>query len=336
MAPRRRTKLPPNTKPHGRGFRGVVTIEGRRRYGPVHRTPDEAAAWVRSILGSTGDEAAPLTLATAQLLLEQDLVETGARDGTVRYYRRACLELQRVLGPDLLLHQLDAPAIRHYLDVRKRKGIALQTIVRKELATLRRICRLAMRHGQLAHDPFARVQLPRVRTGRFDTISPAQVASAIERIAAENQQHADIVALLWFACLRRAEAARLTAQDVDLPGRRLFVEGKTRDRYRPIATALVPHLERLIEAAGDGPLVQGGVRKIEHLFARWARRLDLGAFSPHVLRHGFASDLLARGTPPHVVASLMGHSGLRMLERYFHAQDQSLRAAVDAIGTPRT
>ena len=45
----------------------------------------------------------------------------------------------------------------------------------------------------------------------------------------------------------------------------------------------------------------------------------------HSLRHTFASWLVQRGTPLYEVAKLMGHSTIRMTERYSHLAPDSLR-----------
>lgn len=322
----------PRIRRHGSGFRGVAAILGRRAYGPTFATIEEAQGWLDSLSRVGPDAGEPLTLASGFELLQRDLADTGAAEGTVSFYARAKLELATVFGADVRLDELNEAAVRFYIDKRKRRGVALQTIVRKELGTLRRIIKLAMDSGRLGRDPLAGVRMPKVRGGRFDTISAVDVAKAIATIRAKNADHADIVELIWRTSMRRAEVARLTVEDVDLAARRLFVRGKTVDRYRPIGDALVPVLERMIARAKDGKLVSS-MRKIEKVFDWWKDKLGLDAFSPHVLRHGFASDLLNRGVAAPLVASLMGHSGLRMLDRYFHAQDSALRAAVDQLGT---
>lgn len=335
MSQKKRKKQPvpaPGVRRHGSGFRGVATILGRRAYGPTFPTIEQAQAWLESLQRVGPAAGEPLTLATGLQLLDRDLADTGAAAGTVSFYHRAVLELSTVLGADTRLDEIGEAAVRFYIDKRKRQGVALQTIVRKELGTLRRIVRLAMDSGRLGRDPLAGVRMPKVRGGRFDVISADDVAKAIATIRASNQDHADIVELIWRTSMRRSEVARLVVADVDLPARRLFVRGKTVDRYRPIGDALVPVLERMIARSCDGRLVSS-MRKIEKVFAWWRTKLGLDAFSPHVLRHGFASDLLNRGVAAPLVASLMGHTGLRMLDRYFHAQDSALRAAVDQLGT---
>lgn len=317
---------------HGSGFRGVATVLGRRAYGPTYRTIEEAEAWLATIDVTDPRQTGPLTLKDGLTLLLRDLADSGGADGTIAFYRRAHLELAAVLGEDTRLDMIDERAVRFYLDRRKRDGIALQTIVRKELGTLRRIIRLAIAAGRLGRDPMAKVRMPKVRGGRFESIDAAVVDKAIADIRAENVDHADIVELIWRTSMRRAEVARLTVADVDLQARKLFVRGKTVDRYRPIGDRLAPVLERMVARAGpDGRLVSS-MRKIEKLFAWWRDKLGLPVFSPHVLRHGFASDLLNQGVAASVVASLMGHSGVRMMDRYFHAQDAALLAAVDALG----
>lgn len=337
MSTRKRKKkpdLPPRIRAKGDGFRAVVVLAGRRVYGPTFPTVEEAVDWLGTVDRTGPDAMQPLTLDDGLELLLADLADSGAADGTVQFYDRAHLELCYVLGGDMRLDQIDGKAVRIYLDRRKREGIALQTIVRKELGTLRRIIRLAMATGRLGRDPMVGVKMPRVRTGRFDVIAAEVVDDAIAKVRADNPDHADIIELVWRTGLRRAEAARVQVQDIDFAGRRLFVRGKTNDRYRPIATDLDPVLRRMIERTDGQPgtAIISSARKIENLFTRWGEKLGLPAFSPHVLRHGFVSDLLDQGHSPAVVASLVGHTSLRQLPRYYHAGDAALRAAADALG----
>lgn len=51
----------------------------------------------------------------------------------------------------------------------------------------------------------------------------------------------------------------------------------------------------------------------------------------HVLRHTFATNVALSGVPLHVLQKLMGHSTIKMTERYSHASDQSLKDAVNML-----
>ena len=330
----RKRRLPERIRAHGSGFRAVVTVLGRRVYSPTFEKVAEAEAW-RDSIARRKPSGAPLTLDDGLDLLLDDLRDSNAADGTRAFYDRAHLELCYVLDGATRLDQIDGAAIRLYIERRQREGVALQTIVRKELGTLRRIIRLAMATGRLGRDPMQGVKLPRVRTGRFEVVTAEQMDAALAKVRAANQDHADIIELSWRTGLRLSELARIHHEDVDLPNRRLFVRGKTNDRYRPIATALVPVLERMLARSEGKPTLVSSVKKIEKVFYFWKKKLGLQAFSTHVLRHGFVSDLLNQGAPPPVVASLVGHTSLRQLPRYYHASDPALIAAADALGQGR-
>ncbi len=62
------------------------------------------------------------------------------------------------------------------------------------------------------------------------------------------------------------------------------------------------------------------------------RRAGIPAVNPSkILRHTFASRLLARGVPPSVVARLMGHTTVGLLDTYGHFTADDLRAGMVAL-----
>ena len=60
-----------------------------------------------------------------------------------------------------------------------------------------------------------------------------------------------------------------------------------------------------------------------------AAGLDAESVSPHVLRHAFASHLLAGGADLRVVQTLLGHADIATTQIYTHVLDEKLRSLVE-------
>jgi integrase/recombinase XerD len=72
---------------------------------------------------------------------------------------------------------------------------------------------------------------------------------------------------------------------------------------------------------------------VADLVTRLRRRTGIGGFSPHVLRHGYATRLLRAGVPVEVVAELLGHASAAVTSQtYSHLTVEDHRRALVAAG----
>jgi site-specific recombinase XerD len=75
---------------------------------------------------------------------------------------------------------------------------------------------------------------------------------------------------------------------------------------------------------------------VGELLATASRRAGLDpAIRPHQLRHAFASNVADAGGGIDVVADLLGHASITSSQGYSHPDPSRLRAAVDAVPSPR-
>ncbi|HET6983760.1 MAG TPA: site-specific integrase [Myxococcaceae bacterium] len=115
----------------------------------------------------------------------------------------------------------------------------------------------------------------------------------------------------------------------------------SRDRFVPMPESALAALERQEARALSGPYVfpradgtQHDRQDLTNGFHGVARRAGVPPFGPHTLRHTYASHLVMRGTPLLVVRDLLGHSDVRMTERYSHLAPAIPEAHVARLDEP--
>jgi site-specific recombinase XerD len=74
---------------------------------------------------------------------------------------------------------------------------------------------------------------------------------------------------------------------------------------------------------------------VNDLVAAAARRAGIAAVHPHQMRHAFASNVLDAGGTLDEVQDLLGHASISSTQVYAHPDPARLRAAVDAVPSPR-
>lgn len=321
----------------------MFAVDGVRERSPTYDTPEAAAQWKADFLDGKlrppGD-ALELTLGGALQLILEDIEATGARDGTRSFYcDHARTLFAHFGGKAAKLHLIAKGDIEAFVRKRRAAGVTASTIVKKELQVLKRMLRLARDAGyQLPVDPFAKLRLPTVRTGRFDFLTQERVEDLVAAMRKHRARlagwHADIVEILFATGLRRAELFRLTVRDIDFEAGRIFVDGKVRPRYQTFGKALEPVLRRLVAAAGKGGAIVARPDGLEQAFQTWQRRLGEPRMTPHVLRHSFGSAMASR-VGPFDLMGLMGHSSLTQTSRYFHARGDAVRDALDSLRLDR-
>ena len=162
-----------------------------------------------------------------------------------------------------------------------------------------------------------------------------------------------IIRVLADTGMRRSELVGLTTRDLLLEGGRSYlrVHGKgARDRKIGITPDLARRLRRFISSrhghdtdriftslyrrpTGEfAPITESGITQmVTHLGARAGLTKKV---SPHTFRHTAATMMLRRGMNAILVAQVLGHSSLQMVQRvYSHlAPDDAHRALMDALG----
>lgn len=273
--------------------------------------------------------------------INRDMVVHGRAKHTRDGYRYALLRFSRWLDDSkqmpVAINEITPEDVEDYVLYLEAQRYAVMTR-RHILCALRGLFRYGVQQTAIAVDPSQGIPYPPAPQRPPFHLEPDEVEKLI--VGAERPIVRALSATLFMTGLRISEAVGLKLGDVDLKHGRLLVRhGKgNKSRVVPICKRLRSLLLDYLVA--HRPAVSGdnffatssgkfGVDYAGHLVAEEARRLGLrGRVTPHVLRHSFATCLLANGTDLYRISVLLGHSSTRTTAIYAHIADRELEQAV--------
>lgn len=210
--------------------------------------------------------------------------------------------------------------------------------------------RAAVRHRMESEgmsEADVRAALPRIRGRKGKTreaLSPDALAAYYAAVEAEARDPVrTILLLLPRSGLRITEACRLRRSEVVERGDRLVLRfrGKgDKERVVPLGaegSALLRTYMASVMAGEDylfpgrgGPITDAAVRRVTRII-RDAHGI-MADLSPHVLRHTYATSLLAEGVDVRSLQALLGHEAIATTMRYLHPSTDDLARTVDKKG----
>ena len=236
-------------------------------------------------------------------------------------------------------HQLDVASvtesdIREWLMERSEQGDQPATM-RHKVQALRALYRYLLRHGQVATNPAAHVELaklakPLPKYVREKTVD-AVLDDEIDTDDFTQVRDRLVVMLFYETGIRLSELIGLQDTAVDVDKCELKVRGKRdKDRIVPFGAELSQWIKRyralragvkaecgnLLVTLKGKPLYPSLVYHVVH--DSLAAAGGTGKLSPHVLRHTFATVMLNNGAELNSVKELLGHESLAATQVYTH------------------
>lgn len=240
------------------------------------------------------------------------------------------------------MNSLTPSDVRDYISCRKSRGVSNAT-VNREIALLSGAINYANRQWDWELPNVAKGRKLKEGEGRVRWISHEEAASLIQ--AAEQEPKAphlaDFIRLALNTGCRAGELLGLEWRRVDLQAGLIHLEpdhtktGKRRSvpMNRTSRDAIVNRLRfrarmcpgsRWVFSREDGSRIQS----VKRSFATACRRAGIEDFRIHDMRHTCAAWLVSAGVPLTEVRDLLGHSTVKMTERYAHLAPENVRAAV--------
>jgi integrase len=328
-------RLPKNVYKRGSKFYFRVKMNGRE---------------IRQSLGSNLQEArrrAPLLLQSLQSrAMEPEHAGTVAEfaDRWLREYlaqrrnqkgqRLVAQRLRDFVLPILGSYQIREVKREHLRALRasmETKGRAAQT-VRHVLSDVRCLFRYAVEVGELSESPFRASIMPKIPEEAPKRLSDEEVSRIL---AATPPKYEVAVRLALLTGLRWGELHCLHRRNVkELPEPHLVIEHTKSGKVRrvPLVPEAVEVLRRERERTSS-LFVLGFRAKNPCSFVERIGRKARVRWHFHQLRHTFASRWLERGGSIEMLRYILGHSTVRVTERYGRVSDTAVFAEVKRLGS---
>lgn len=276
--------------------------------------------------------------------LEMLAAERGAARNTLAAYQADLENLSAFLGAGAA--QASAADLGAYVESLHTDGRSARTAARR-ISALRQFFLFLLREGIRADNPAQELAMPRLPQSLPKNLSEAEVSqlfvAAREITGVPGLKTLAGLEILYATGLRVTELLSLPAAALATDAAMLLIKGKGgRERIVPLSDAAKEAALALRAGYGDQkprylfagrnpkqPMTRQGFALLLKQVAL-AAGLDPTRLSPHVLRHSFASHLLAHGADLRSLQKLLGHADIATTQIYTHVLAERLQRLVEA------
>lgn len=248
-------------------------------------------------------------------------------------------------GADVSWQQLVTDDFRAWEAEQMERGYS-PSYVKKNMAALRSMYRFLLREGRVKVDPVRLVKNPKQQKRLPTFVRESEMDRLFEYydfgegyLGVRNRT---ILLLLYHTGIRASELCGLNVEDIDLDGSSLQVTGKgDKQRVVPfgeeLRDSLYIYMRAREEFLADGDEESALFLTSRHHRIAYAELLAVvkdalsavttqSRRSPHVLRHSFATAMLAHGAQLEAIQQLLGHETVATTAIYTHTTLSELKS----------
>ena len=239
-----------------------------------------------------------------------------------------------------------ASDIRNYIEHLNNINEKDKTIARK-IVSIKTFFDYLMKIGKLSTNPSEKIESPKVKKTLPKVLNKKEVLMLlnIKPDSAKKWRDKAMIELMYAAGLRVSELVNLEVNDINLSDCYVRIYGKgKKERIVPIASSTVELLDNyinvyrpsllkgyftdkvFISSYGKGITRQGFFKILKKTAKEVGIEKD---FSPHTLRHSFATHLLENGADLRSIGEMLGHENIKTTQIYTHISNNKKRKDYD-------
>ena len=272
------------------------------------------------------------------------LIEKKYSNNTIASYRNDLKIFSEYMPSDL--NKINAKKLKDYLVHLKKLKLSEKSIAHN-ITVLRSFYKYLMIEKVVKENPIALIELPKIKKTIPSVLSYDEITTLLnievnDKYTARNKA---MLELMYATGLRVSELVNVKLSDIDLINALIRTMGKgSKERIIPLGDYAITALNIYINLYRDSFLIKGrseylfinnhGEKMSRVGFFKIIKKLALEKgiktkFSPHTLRHSFATHLLDAGADLRSIQELLGHSDIKTTQIYTHVSKQKIRQDYD-------
>ncbi len=243
---------------------------------------------------------------------------------------------------DIKLKDITEKDIKNFIKYLKEEKLT-NISIRRAITTLKSFYKFLIIEKIVIYNPVEYVEPPKTAKKIPTVLSKEEITKLldIELVDKFSYRNKAMIELMYATGLRVSELVNLKLNDIDLHENILKTMGKgNKERFIPIGeyatSIIIEYLHKarpeflenkrseylFVTKLGDKMTREHFFRIIKNL----AKKKEITTnFSPHTLRHSFASHLLDNGADLRTIQELLGHSDISTTQIYTHVSRDSLK-----------
>lgn len=282
--------------------------------------------------------------------IEMMVAERGATKNTVEAYGRDLQDLEAfVRSKGRALHKAKISDLKNYLKTLHDADFSPRTQARKS-STFREFYKFLYTEGVRTDNPADAIESPKLGKPLPKYLTEKEISRMLKEASSDKTPHgkraAALLETLYATGLRVSELVSLPLATAARATDSIVVMGKgQKERLVPLNSKAIKTIHDYIAVRDEflkkgrvskwlfpsnsksGHLTRDGFYKIIKQIASDAG-VSPSKVSPHVIRHSFASHLLAHDVDLRSIQKMLGHSDISTTEIYTHIQSERLKKMV--------
>lgn len=268
------------------------------------------------------------------------LIDKHYSKNTIESYKRDLLKYYNYFKVDYV-QNINKDDVKKYLKYLNEENMNERSIARN-ISSLKSFYKYLIIDKIINDNPVESISLPKLGKKLPNTLSEEDINKLLDIKLNDNYSYRNkaMLELMYATGLRVSELVNLKVYDVNLDEAIVKTMGKgSKERIIPIGDYALNSLKVYIDEYrsslfkrevndylflnnhGKKMTRQGFFKIIKKLASEQGIKKD---FSPHTLRHSFATHLLSHGADLRIIQELLGHSDVSTTQIYTHVSNEEL------------